>query len=88
MIRLVKFSCGCIGLYPEDGKTRILQSCNGGELYAPDYVHIGNEVAHSGKAYVELSPEEVGTILFLLHKLVDDGYAYRRLKPILKELVK
>ena len=78
---IVKYSCGCIGLPPDDrGKSIIFEACD-----SQDYDPCGavSRVMGSKATWEPLSSIELPEFLAKLHNLILDGYDMRDIRRIL-----
>jgi hypothetical protein len=92
MIKLVKFSCGCIGLPPKDNSTWLVKCCDRDSYESPEIVpfeprgHMtsmerGEEVP---KTFVPLADEHAEEIMKEIRQRYYDGLSFQAIKRLLK----
>ena len=82
MLKLVEFSCGCIGTPPEDGKTIKIYDCR----YDGDglkYSFCGEESDTEGKKFGPLEPWQENEIIRELGQVARDAQRFRQIKDAL-----
>ncbi len=78
-MKLVKFSCGCVGTEPIDGQSVIFKTCDGGgdiSFYKTNRCQ--------QKTHEPLDTVETDDIINETSKLISNGYDFRKMKQLLK----
>jgi len=78
-VKLVKFSCDCIGTEPVDGLTVILRACDG----EGNISFFQSNRCHE-KSYRPLDSDEVRDIIEETSKLISNGYHFREMKRLMR----
>jgi hypothetical protein len=87
MIKLVKFSCGCIGTEPnQSGESHLIEYCDVGRYNDDPYPALSElNTRCFNKTFVPLTLEEYIKITDELSELISDGHKFRKLRWLLKE---
>ena len=84
MLDLVRFKCGCVGTRPLDGKSHVIDPCDG---EASDYGFLRLTLRSDLKDIGDFRPlgeAEYGKYVLALSTLLSDGARFRELKSLLR----
>jgi len=81
-VKLVKFSCGCVGTEPVGETSVIFTACDRG--MGDNEILFYESPRCSGKTYEPLDTVETDDIINEISKLISNGYDFRKMKQLLK----
>lgn len=80
-VKLVRFSCGCVGTEPVEGISIIFTVCD--HSFGDNEILFYESNRCSGKTYEPLDSDETRGIIEKTSRLISNGYDFREMKRLM-----